>query len=85
MKDISDHHMIGMAFQDTEVVETVEAQHYRLSKPVLKALTNKESNVHKMIIEIFKEATEWYKNLVAQGEEMASRVTWDLPKLTKER
>ena len=49
---------------------------------MLKALTNKESNVHRMIIGIFKEATEWYENLVAQGEEWASHVTWDLLKLT---
>ena len=42
MKDISDRHMIGMACKDTEVVEKIEEQHYRLSKPVLKALTNKQ-------------------------------------------
>ena len=82
MKDISDHQMVGMSFKDDEVIEKIEEHHYRLSKPMLKALTNKESNVHKMIIEIFNEATEWYENLVAQGEEWASHVTWDLLKLT---
>ena len=71
-----------MAFKDTGVVEKIEEQHYKLPKPMLKALTNKESNVHKMIIEIFKEATEWYENLVAQGEDWASHTTWDLLKLT---
>ena len=35
-----------------------------------------------MTIEIFKEATEWYENLVAQGEEWTSHVTWGLLKLT---
>ena len=34
-----------------------------------------------MIIEIFKEATEYYENPVAQGWEWVSRVTWDLLKL----
>ena len=41
MKDISDHHMVGMAFKGTEVVEKIEEQPYRLSEPMLKALTNK--------------------------------------------
>ena len=35
-----------------------------------------------MIIEIFKEATEWCENRVPQGEEWASHVTWGLLKLT---
>ena len=35
-----------------------------------------------MIIEIVKEATEWYENLVTQGEDWASHATWDLLKLT---
>ena len=42
MKGISDHRMVGMAFKDTEVVEKIKEQHYRMSKPMLKALTNKE-------------------------------------------
>ena len=48
---------------------------------MLKALTNTGSNVHKMILEVFKEATEWCETLVAQGEEWASHVAWDLLKL----
>ena len=55
---VFDHHMVGMAFKCTEVVEEIEKQHHRLSKPMSKALTTKESSVHKMIIEIFKYATE---------------------------
>ena len=30
MKDISDYHMVGMAFKDTEVVEKIEEQQGRV-------------------------------------------------------
>ena len=49
---------------------------------MLKALTNKESKVHRMVKDIFAEAIEWYKNLDAQGDDWASHATWDLMKLT---
>ena len=71
---VSDHSAVGMAFRSPEISDKIEEGQYRISRALLKLMTNKESRVHSDIVALFEVAHDMYEGLDSDGVEWASHM-----------